>query len=112
MNQRLNRIAVPGLRWALGLVVLGEGCREFLHSIHAVHDHAHALPLLGMRLILSSGEIAAATLFLLPRTRVVGSYGLLVVLALAMGIHLARGDWGILSLSVYLMAVLVSLAQE
>ena len=65
-----------------------------------------------MRLILSSGEMAAAILFLLPRTRVVGSYGLLVVLALAMGIHLARGEWGILSLSVYLMAVLVSMAQE
>lgn len=112
MNQRLNRIAVPGLRCALGLVVGWEACREFLHSVHAFYSHSHALPLVGIRLGLSGAEILAAILFLLSRTRVVGSYGLLVVFALAMGVHLAHGDWGILSLIVYIMAVLVSLANE
>jgi hypothetical protein len=29
-----------------------------------------------------------------------------------MGVHIAHGEWGILSLSVYAMAVLVSLANQ
>lgn len=110
MNQQLNKIAVPGLRWSMGLVVLWQSFREFAHAIDAVHQHNHAIPLLLVRLILAGSEIVAVLLFLLPRSRTIGSYGLLIVFALAMGIHIAHGEWGILSLSVYAMAVLVSLA--
>jgi hypothetical protein len=112
MNQQLNKITVPGLRWALGLVVLWESCREWLHTLHAVQSHTHALALAQVRLVLSGAEMVAAVLFLVPRTRGVGSYGLLVVFALAMGFHIAHREWGILSLMVYLMAVLVSLAND
>ena len=112
MNQQLNKIAVPGLRWTMGLVVLWDSGRELLHTVNAIHSQNHSLPLIWVRLVLSSSEIAAAILFLFRRTRVVGSYGLLVIFALAMGIHIAHGEWGILSLSVYAMAVLVSLANE
>jgi hypothetical protein len=112
MNQQLNKVAVPGLRWATGLVVLWESSREFLHTVHAIHNHSHSLTLISIRLILASSEIVAVMLFLVPRTRVVGSYALLIIFALAMGIHIAHGEWGILSLSVYAMAVLVSLANR
>jgi hypothetical protein len=112
MNQKLNKLAVPGLRWALGLVVLWQACRELLHTLNAVHGHNHALPMLWVRLVLAGAEIAGAILFLLPRMRIAGSYLLLGVFVLAMGIHIAHGDWGILSLSVYVMAVLVSLANQ
>jgi hypothetical protein len=65
-----------------------------------------------VRLVLTGAEMVAAVLFLVPRTRTAGSYGLLVVFALAMGIHIAHREWEILSLMVYLMAVLVSLAND
>ena len=112
MNEQLNKIAVPGLRWALGLIALWESCREWLRTLHLLQSHSHALALAQVRLILSSAEMLAAVLFLLPRTRTLGSYGLIVVFALAMGVHIAHGEWGILSLMVYLMAVLVSLAND
>ena len=75
-------------------------------------SHTHALALAQVRLVLSGAEMVAAVLFLVPKTRALGSYGLLVVFALAMGVHIAHGEWGILSLVVYLMAVLVSLAND
>ncbi len=112
MNQPLNKIAIPILRCTMGLVVLWQACREVLHSLHAFQNHSHPLALMWIRVVLASGEIAGAILFLLPRTRVIGSYLLLVIFALAVGIHLAHGEWGILSLSVYAAAVLVSLANE
>ena len=112
MNQQLNKIAVPGLRWTTGLAVLWGSCRELPHTVHAIHNHSHSLTLVSIRLILASSEIAAVILFLVPRTRVVGSYALLVVFATAIGVHIARGEWGILSLSVYAMAVLASLAKQ
>ena len=112
MNQQLKKIAVPGLRWALGLVVLGEACRELLHAIHSVNTYSYALSLVGVRLFLSCGEILASISFLFLRTRVLGGYGLLLIFVLAIGIHIAHGQWGILSLVVYAMAVLVILANE
>ena len=112
MNQQLNRIALPGLRWAMGLVVLWESTREFLHTVHAIHNHRQSLTLIWIRLILASSEIVAVMLFLVPRSRVVGSYALLIIFVVAIGIHIAHGERGILSLSVYAMAVLVSLANR
>jgi hypothetical protein len=113
MNQQLKKIAVPGLRWALGIVVPWEACRELLHAIHAVHTHSHAVSLVGVRLFISSSEILTCILFLYPRTRVLGGYGLLLIFVLAIGIHMAQRQWGILSLIiVYATAVLVILANE
>lgn len=41
------------------------------------------------RVLLSSAEITASILFMLPRTVYVGGFGLLAVLAAAMGLHAA-----------------------
>jgi hypothetical protein len=112
MNQQLNRIAVPGLRWTMALVVLWQSWRELLHTVNAIHSQNHSLSLIWVRLILSTAKITAVLLFLWRPTRLAGSYGLLVVFVLAIGIHMAHGEWGILFLSVYAMAVLVSLANE
>jgi hypothetical protein len=112
MNQHFNKMAVGGLRWTLGLVVLGQACRELFHTMHATHSHSHGVSLIAVRLILASSEIFASALFLVPGTRVAGSYGLLSVFVLAIAIHITHGDWGALSLGVYAMAVLVSLANE
>ena len=97
MNQQLKRLLFPGLRWALGLVVLWEACRELLHASHAVHTHSHAVSLVGVRLFISSSEILTCILFLYPRIRVLGGYGLLLIFVLAIGIHMAQRQWGILS---------------
>jgi hypothetical protein len=90
MNPRLKRIAVEGLRWTVGLVVLLESCRlAFLPSqIHAFSKSG--LP--GwIRPGLAGSEIVAAVLFLMPLTSVAGSYLLLLVFLLAALVHvLAR----------------------
>lgn len=111
MNPRLKRIAVEGLRWTLGLVVLLESCRlAFLPSqIHAFSKSG--LPE-WLRPGLAGSEIVAAVLFLVPVTRVAGSYLLLLVFLLAALVHVLHGQYDVGVLAVYSMAVLESMAHR
>jgi hypothetical protein len=111
MNSRWIRIAVDGLRWTLGSVVLLESCKlAFLPSeIHAFSKSG--LPA-WIRPGLAGSEIVAAVLFLVPFTSVVGSYMLLWVFLLAAVVHVLHGQYDVAVLAVYSMAVLVNLAHR
>jgi hypothetical protein len=62
--------------------------------------------------MLAGSEIVAAVLFLLPFTRVPGSYLLFVVFLLAAAVHILDRQLDVGGLAVYSMAVLVSLAHR
>ena len=55
-------------------------------------------------------EIAAAILFVVPFTTLLGGYLLLMILFLAAVMHILHGEFDIGALLVYAMAVLVSMA--
>jgi len=105
MNAIPQRLAIPALRWTLGLVVLFESCR-FLLSHGPIHG---GLPQ-WIRPVLGGAEIIAAILFLLPFTRAIGANLLLVIFALAIAIHVLHGDYNVGALLVYAMAALVTTA--
>lgn len=109
MNPTLKRLSVPLLRWTVGLVVLIESIR-FAFSPSAAHFLARAGLSLWIRPGLGGAELAAAILFLLPRTRTIGGYALLVIFALAVLIHVLHGQFDVTWLAVYALAVLVSMA--
>jgi len=109
MNPRLARLAVPGLRWVLGLVVLVESCR-FAFSSAAAHSFAHMGLPLWLRPAIGISEAVAALLFLLPAARLVGGYLLLGIFVLAAAIHLLHGEYDVGPLLIYAMAALVCLS--
>jgi Ca2+/Na+ antiporter len=63
-----------------------------------------------MRPALAWAEIAAAILFLVPLTTLLGGYLLLAIFFLAALLHILRGEFDIGVLLVYAMAVLLSMA--
>jgi hypothetical protein len=111
MNPRLKRIAVDGLRWTLGLVVLLESCElAFLPSQIRAFSNTGLPP--WIRPTLAGSEIIAAALFLWPFTIVVGGYFLFVIFLLAAAVHILHGHFDVGSLAVYSMAILVCLAHR
>lgn len=111
MNRRLGKVAVPLLTWSVGLVVLLESW-QFAFSDPAARVFAHTGLPPWIRPTLGGVEILAALAFLVPVTRVVGGYALLVVFAVAVVIHVVHGWYNVGGLLVYGMAVIVSLAQR
>jgi Na+-driven multidrug efflux pump len=109
MNARVRKIAVPALRWAVGLVVLLESLKLAFGEQAIQHFARTGMPP-WLRPVLAWPEIVAAVLFLLPWTRVAGGYVLLVVFAFAGALHLLHGQFDIGVLVVYATAVLVSMA--
>lgn len=57
-------------------------------------------------------EAAAALLFLLPATTILGGGVLLLTFALAIAVHFQRGEFGVGALVVYGMAVVVCIADR
>jgi DoxX-like family len=106
MNTLTRAWAVLGLQWIVGLVVIVESLRLAFESSAARH---FAMPL-WMRPTLAWAEIAAAILFLVPFTTLLGGYLLLVIFFLAALLHILHGEFDIGVLLVYAMAVLVSMA--
>lgn len=109
MNERLRKIARPGLRWSLGLVVLWESC-QFAFGQSASRAFAHTGLPQWIRPVLGSSEAIAAILFLVPAASLVGGYALLIIFFLAAVIHILHGWYDVGALVVYAMAVLVSMA--
>jgi uncharacterized membrane protein YphA (DoxX/SURF4 family) len=94
------------LQWTLGIVILLESFRTFVHSAQKLAaasspGHLWFLPLL------AGVEILGAILFLVPRTSKIGSVVLLVVFSVAALFHFLHGDWEIGALIVYIAAVIV-----
>jgi uncharacterized membrane protein YphA (DoxX/SURF4 family) len=111
MNRFARKIALPALRWILGLVVARESLAFLLSTAQTRHLARLGLPL-WIKPVLGGTELLAAILFLIPPTMTVGAYSLLVIFALATVIHLLHGDYAPDSLLVYFMAVLAVMAEE
>ena len=109
MSQVLRKRSVTLLRWTLGIVVLLQSIRFVLSSSAAHFLAAAGLP--GwIRPALGGGEAVAAVLYLLPYTRSIGSYAMLVIFALAVVLHVVHGQFEVEWLVVYAMAVIVTMA--
>ncbi|HEX8812244.1 MAG TPA: hypothetical protein VF742_09660 [Terracidiphilus sp.] len=107
MRPALKRLAIPVLQWVVGLVILLESYRTFrrgISNLHLAHAHGiHPVILVG----LAGPEMIAAVLFLFPKTLIIGSYSLLIILAVATLVHLLHGQLNFEILMVYAAAVLV-----
>ncbi len=106
MSARSSSFPIEFLKWALGVVVLLESLRLFVHSFHALllansPSHAWFHP------VLAAAEIAGAVLLLLPRTTRTGCIVLLIVFVVAAIFHLLHGEWDIGFLVIYSAAVVV-----
>ncbi|HXJ04829.1 MAG TPA: DoxX family protein [Candidatus Acidoferrum sp.] len=106
MNAYLARYSIPLLRWTLGLVVILESC-QFVLSESAAHFLAKAGLPAWIRPVLGGAESAAAILFLVPVTSLIGGYVLLVVFGMAALVHLLHGQFRVEGLVLYAVAVLV-----
>jgi uncharacterized membrane protein YhdT len=111
MNLRRMKLAVSGLRLALGLVVLFESA-YFVFSSAAGHQFGKTGLPLWLRPTLGGSEIIAALLFLVPATTVVGGYALLFIFAIAVGVHVLHGQYDVGSLVVYAMGVFVCITHR
>jgi uncharacterized membrane protein YhdT len=111
MNSRRMKLAVSGLRLALGLVVLFESA-YFVFSSGAAHQFGKTGLPLWLRPALGGSEVIAALLFLVPATSVVGGYALLFIFAIAVGVHLLHGQYDVGSVVVYAMGVFVCITQQ
>jgi DoxX-like family len=111
MNQRSTSVAVSGLRWVLGLVILLESVHFALAPAAAREVANIGLPR-WIPLGLGGTEAVAALLFLVPAVRVIGGYALLFILAMAVAVHLLHGQYDVGSLVVYGMATCVCMSYQ
>jgi hypothetical protein len=111
MKELLSTIAVPGLRLALGLVVLLESV-HFALSPAAAHDFAQTGLPQWIRPVLGWTEAVAALFFLVPVTTLIGGSALVLIFAAAIAIHFQAGDFRIGGLIVYSMAAIVCIVHR
>jgi len=107
---RAGAISVVALQWTVGLVLLLQALMlAFSARARAEFAGSGLDPVL--RPLLAWTEVAAAFLFLYPRTMVLGALALLAVLLATIGIHLylAQGFAGLL---VYMAAIVVVMAHR
>jgi uncharacterized membrane protein YphA (DoxX/SURF4 family) len=111
MSQRLEKLAIPALRWTLGLVLILESYR-FAVSTFA----QHFLGKIGLppwvAPVLGGAEIAASILFLIPAASLVGSFALLFIFLIAAIIHFLHGAFDVSGLVVYAAAVVVCMTHR
>jgi hypothetical protein len=102
MPAQRTKLALTGLQWTLGLVILMEAILFVLPS--GAHGFAKThMPNL-VRLALGFGEIAGCILMLLPRTTIRGAWLLVSVFVLAIVIHLLHGLYEVGNLAIYTAA--------
>ena len=102
MADQRSKIALTGLQWTLGIVILIEAVLFLLPS--AAHDFARTHMPNIVRLILGCGEIAGSVLLLIPRTAIRGAWFLAAVFVLAIVIHLLHGTYNVGNLAIYTAA--------
>jgi hypothetical protein len=101
-GQQRTQIALTGLQWTLGLVILIEAILFVIPS--AAHSFARTHMPNIVRLILGWGEIAGCMLMLIPQTALRGAWLLVAVFALAIAIHLLHGMYEVGNLAIYTAA--------
>jgi len=102
MADQRNKIALTGLQWTLGIVILIESVLFLLPS--AGRDFARTHMPNFVRLFLGLGEAAGSVLFLIPRTAIRGAWVLVAVFVLAIVIHLLHGLYNVGDLAIYTAA--------
>jgi hypothetical protein len=110
MNQTLRKIAIPGLRWVLGLVVLLESYQFAFSPSATAHFANTGLPQ-WIRPALAGSEIIAVLVFLLSAASFLGGYLLLFFFLIAAVLHILHGEFNIGALVVYAAAVIVCMTQ-
>jgi hypothetical protein len=111
MNPKLKKLAVPVLRWTVGLVVLTRSL-QVVFATAAVQEFARTGFPPWVRLVLGGSEIIAAILFMVPITTVTGGYALIVIFGFAAILHLVHGQYDIGVLFVYGTAVWASMTNR
>jgi len=111
MSALLTKIAIPGLRWVLALVVFLESA-HFAISSAAAHEFAETGLPQWIPAALGGSEVIAALLFLVPAAIVVGGYALLFIFAIAVALHFFLGQYDVGHLVVYGMAVIVCMTNR
>jgi hypothetical protein len=102
MTAQRTKIALNGLQWTLGLVILIEAIL-FLMPVSAHGFASTHLPNV-VRLVLGWGEIGGCILMLIPQTAIRGAWFLAAIFVLAIIIHLLHGMYGIGNLAIYTAA--------
>jgi len=102
MSNQRSQIALTGLQWTLGLVILIEAVLFVMPA--AAHEFARTHMPNAIRMILGFGEIAGCVLMLIPRTAIRGAWLLAAVFLLAIVIHLLHGMYGVGNLAIYAAA--------
>ncbi len=102
MADQRSRIALTGLQWTLGVVILLEAVLFLLPG--AARDFARAHMPNFVRLILGCGEVFGSVLLLIPRTAIRGGWLLAAVFVLAIVIHLLHGTYNVGNLAIYAAA--------
>ena len=100
------KLAILGLQWVLGIVVLLESV-HFALSSGAIHHLAKAGLPQWAGPALGGSEAIAALLFLIPAVSVVAGWSLLVIFATAAMFHFLLGEFNVGGLVIYGMAVIV-----
>lgn len=108
MSRDRREVAIAGLRWTVGLIVMLQSAKLVLSASVNRHFASMGMPL-WVRPALALVEFAAAVLFLLPSTRKAGGYSLLFVFVFAALVHILHGEYDIAPLAVYAMAVITGM---
>jgi hypothetical protein len=99
MKEQHMKIALIGLQWTLGIVILVEAILFVMPG--AGHEFSRTHMPNAMRLILGWGEIIGAVLLLVPRTSARGAWVLAGILVLAIFVHMLHGIFNVGNLIIY-----------
>ena len=100
MSEVRLKLALTGLRWTLGIVILTEAILLVMPS--ARHGFAQMGVPEALRLVLGWAEIAGSVLLLFPRTALRGAWLLGAVFSLAVLTHLLHGMYSVGNLLIYI----------
>ena len=111
MSDHRARMGLLALQWVLGLVILVQAAVFAFSPASARAFAKTGLPNI-VRLALAWTEMAAAILFLIPRTIIVGGWSLIVALAGAAVLHLLHGWLDVGALLIYGVAAWAVIAGQ
>jgi uncharacterized membrane protein YphA (DoxX/SURF4 family) len=102
MADQRSKIALTGLQWTLGIVILIEAVLFLLPSTGRDFARTH-MPNF-VRLFLGFGEAIGSVLLLIPRATIRAAWFLAAVFLLAVVIHLLHGIYNVGNLLIYTAA--------
>jgi uncharacterized membrane protein YphA (DoxX/SURF4 family) len=102
MSEARLKIALTGLQWSLGVVILVEAALFVMPAAGQEFGRTH-MPNI-VRLGLGWGEIIGGVLVVIPRTAVRGAWVLAAVFVFAIVIHLLHGMYNVGNLVIYTAA--------